>query len=111
MNNDQKLVLKPGHTFLPSDFMTVPGDGGGMRLRQASLDLATKETASSAPWDVAEGADKPGYNFRMTRRLHAQMLWVTENVPKHKSLQLLIEKAVTGYVEAQIRQHYKPETE
>lgn len=63
-----------------------------------------------APWAAASPVIKgPGFNFRMTQQLHAKVAWISENVPQHKSMQVVIEKAVTAYVAAVLAQHYKPE--
>lgn len=63
-----------------------------------------------APWD-SESADVkgPGYQYRFDRQLHAKIQWISDNVPQHKSMQVVIDKAVRAYVEATIAQHYKPE--
>lgn len=67
--------------------------------------------AEPAPWEVESPDSIVGYNFRMSRALHAKLAWVADNVPKHRSIQVALEKAVTGYVDALIAKHYSPDAE
>jgi hypothetical protein len=103
MNNVAKLALKPDFTFRATDFVPAQDDGAGP---QGILDLGAA-AASIAPWDQASPG-VTGYTFRMATSLHAKLAWVAENVPKHRSIQVTLEKAVTGYVDALIEKHYSP---
>lgn len=62
-----------------------------------------------APWDDASDKLMTGINWRHSEQLHKKMEWVKDNVPKHNSLQKIIDKAVEDYVAALIEKHYKPE--
>ena len=63
-----------------------------------------------APWDAESDTIKSGgFNLRPSMRLHAKIKWVSDNVPKHKSLHEVAIKAVEAYVNEQIAKHYKPE--
>jgi hypothetical protein len=63
-----------------------------------------------APWDSESPDIKgPGYQYRFDKRLHAQIQWISDNVPQHKSMQVVIDKAVRAYVAEVLEKHYKPE--
>jgi hypothetical protein len=109
----EKLALRPGFTFSPSDL--VPA-GGGLQLRtgtpgtpgtQVQLDLAPPRIV--APWEGASTEQTTLLNWKHTKQIHAQMEWITENVPGHKSLQKVMDAALLPYVESLIKTHYKPE--
>lgn len=65
-----------------------------------------------APWANESTTTKSGgFNLRPSMQLHAKIKWVSENVPKHRSLHEVAIKAAEAYVDALIAQHYKPEQE
>jgi hypothetical protein len=109
----EKLALRPGFTFSPSDL--VPA-GGGLQLRpgtpgapgtQVQLDLAPARIV--APWEDASTERTTLLNWKHTKQVHAQMEWITENVPGHKSLQKVMDAALLPYIESLLKKHYKPE--
>lgn len=67
-----------------------------------------QKPAKSVPWANAIDQIKVGYNYRMTQTLHQKMVWITENVPKHSSMQIIIQKAVEDLVEKLLKENYKP---
>jgi hypothetical protein len=69
-----------------------------------------KPAPQLAPWDEP-GLKDGGYNFRMSGTLHAKLKWIAENVPKHKSIQIVLEKAVTAYADSLIEKHYQPDAD
>jgi len=107
----EKLALRPGFTFSPSDL--VPVNGGGLQLRtgapgtQAQLDLTPPRIV--APWEGAPADVFTLLNWKHSKQVHAQMEWITENVPGHKSLQKVMDAALLPYIQKLIQAHYKPE--
>lgn len=71
----------------------------------------TKKTApkpaKQAPWDAANDLIPVRYNFKMTQTQHMKMQWIAENVPRHSSLQKIIEKSVDEYIAKLLKEHYK----
>lgn len=107
----EKLALRPGFTFSPTDL--IPVSGGGMQLRQggtpvqAALDLSPPRIV--APWEVPNPEQMTLMNWRHSNEVHAKMVWITNNVPGHKSLQKVIDAAMLPYIEKLIKEHYKPD--
>jgi hypothetical protein len=71
----------------------------------------TAPAKPKAPWDDASDKLMTGINWRHSEQLHKKLEWVKDNVPKHSSLQKIIDKAVEDYVTALIAKHYDPEAE
>jgi hypothetical protein len=59
-----------------------------------------------SPWADANPDIKSGYNFRMDQELHLKLSWITDNVPKHSSIQKVLMFAVDKYVEDVIKNWY-----
>lgn len=106
----EKLALRPGFTFHPSDLVPV---NGGVQVRQqvgvgqAPLDFSPPRIV--APWESASAEQTTLLNWKHTRQIHAKMEWITENVPGHKSLQKIMDAALIPYIEKLVKEHYKPE--
>lgn len=62
--------------------------------------------AEAAPWDSAREDVAVYTNFKMSQVTHAKMVWVTDNVPKMKSMQKIIDAAVLPMLERLIAEHY-----
>lgn len=114
MKTEPKLVLKPDFTFSPNDFVAV-GENGAVQLRpgqggpaQAALDLRPP-APKLPPWAHLSDDQTTILNWRHGQQMHAKMVWITENVPKHKSLQKLMDNALIAYIDGLIAAHYKPE--
>ena len=107
----EKLALRPGFTFSPTDLVPV-GEGGAMQLRpvggaaQAPLDFSPPRVY--APWEHASTEQTTLLNWRHTKQMHAKMEWITENVPGHKSLQKIMDAALIPYIERLVKENYKP---
>ena len=106
----EKLALRPDFTFSPSDI--VPVGGGALQLRQpgtpAQVPLDFSPARVIPPWESAP----PGTticNWKHTHSMHAKMVWITDNVPKYKSLQKLMDAALIPFIEALVKEHHKPD--
>lgn len=107
----EKLALRPGFTFSPTDLVPV-GSNGAMQLRQqggavqAPLDFSPPRIV--APWEHASPEQTTLLNWRHTKQVHAQMEWITNNVPGLKSLQKIMDAALLPFIDKTINEHYKP---
>lgn len=65
------------------------------------------QPAEGAPWDAARTDVAVYTNFKMSQVTHAKMVWITDNVPKLKSMQKIIDAAVLPMIEKLLAEHYK----
>lgn len=70
-------------------------------------EIVKPRAAKRPPWADANNAVITGYNFRMNQELHQKLLWISENVPKHSSIQKTLMAGVEKYVDEVLKKWYK----
>lgn len=91
---------------------TVPAAAANQVAAPESSDAPAEAPAAgkAAPWDSESPTERSGgYNLRVSKRLHAKLAWCAENVPKHKSIAVVMERACEEYADKLIAKFYNPE--